>query len=46
VIGFAVLLVNVSFMVALDPEPLGGVIFVTVARLQVKVVPAVAEVPV
>ena len=40
------LLVNVSFMVALDPEPLGGAIFVTVTRLHAKVVPAVAEVPV
>jgi hypothetical protein len=46
VIGFAVLLVNVSFIVALDPVCDGGVILVTLALLQANVVPVVAEVPV
>ncbi len=40
------LFVNVSLMVALDAEPVGGVILVTLALLQANVVPVVAEVPV
>lgn len=40
------LLVNVSLMVALDPVCVTGVILATLALLQAKVVPAVAEVPV
>ncbi len=40
------LLVNVSFIVAFDPVCVEGVIFGTLARLQVYVVPVVAEFPV
>lgn len=40
------LFVNVSLMVALDAEPVDGVIFVTALRTQAKLVPLVAEVPV
>ena len=40
------LFVNVSLMIALDAEPVGGVILVTALRTQAKLVPVVAEVPV
>ena len=40
------LLVNVSFIVAFDADPVGGVILVTALRTQAKLVPVVAEVPV
>ncbi len=40
------LLVKVSLIVAFDPVPISGVILATLARLQVYVVPVVAEFPV
>ena len=40
------LFVNVSLMIALDAEPVGGVILVTALRTQAKLVPVVAEVPI
>ena len=45
-IGFAVLFVKDSLIVAFDPVCVEGVIFGTLALLQVKVVPVVDEVPV